>query len=84
MSRKENGKFSPEAGLDLLKEVGTHNHVYFYTRYVMVSKYRGEVETHGGKGITDSRLQLLRIVDERAEELERPDQSNPAIENSVI
>lgn len=84
MGRLENGNYNSEAGLDLLKEVGTDHPVFFYTSYAAVSKYGKEVQPLGGKGITDSRLLLLKIIDECAEEVERIDQAEPTMEKPTL
>jgi hypothetical protein len=83
MGRIENGKFNPEAGMDLLKKVGEENPVYIYASYSAVCKYGKEVEPLGGKGISDSRLLLLRTIDECAEQVEKTDHTMPDTEEAV-
>lgn len=83
MGRVEDKKFNPVAGLDLLKEVKEPHKVYIYTNNVTVAKYREEVQPLGGKGITDSRLLLLKTIDECAEELARIDRDT-SNDNAVL
>jgi len=82
MSRIEKGELNPEAGLELLKEVGESNDVYIYTSYGTVSKYQEKVQPLA-KGITNSRLTLLKSIDECAEEVEKIDQPTPTKEKTV-
>jgi hypothetical protein len=77
MGRIENGELNPEAGLDLLKKVGEDNPVYIYASFTAVEVYGGKVEPLGGKGITDSRLLLLRTIDECADQVEKIDHTMP-------
>ena len=83
MGRIEEDGHNPRAGLDLLEKVGGENPVYIYASYASVSRYREEVHPLGGKGITDSRLRLLRTIDECAEEVERIDHTIPGTEETV-
>jgi CheY-like chemotaxis protein len=83
MRRFEDGKLNPEAGLDMLKRLGEGIPVYFYGSYESVIEYREEVERAGGKGITDSRLQLFSFIEKCADDVERIDQPVAGAETTV-
>lgn len=80
MGRTEGDGFNPTAGLDLLRKVKDIP-VYHYASYDAVREYRDAVIEAGGRGITDSRLQLFRFIDDCADAVELGDQ--PAVEPSA-
>ena len=69
MGRTEGEAFNPTAGLDLLGRTGGIP-VLFYTSPEALTRYRDQVTEGGGTGITDSRLQLFRLIDECADAVE--------------
>lgn len=84
MGRTEDEIYNPTAGLELAKEVGGEkNDVYIYASYASVNRYREEVKPDVCKGIMDSRLRLLRTIDECAEEVERKALTTPGPEETV-
>lgn len=80
MGRVEGDVFNPQAGLDLLKKIRDIP-VYHYVSYEAVRKYGDAVMEAGGKGITDSRLQLFRFIDDCADAVEAGDE--PIVEAAV-
>jgi CheY-like chemotaxis protein len=79
MVRREPDGRNPEAGLELLKQIKDlpdykDTPVFFYVSYATVGKYLEAVTEAGGQGITDSRLQLFKVIDDCAEAVERGNQ----------
>lgn len=66
MGRREDGRFVPDAGLQLIRNVRDMRiatPIYVYTTPGRAEPLRGDVENAGGNGVTGSRVELFSLVE---------------------